>query len=222
MVFPVYRTFRLDCPVENDGPGATHTSSIGHQREYESSVGLRLSKFHGLLHYPRQIRKFGSPLIFGEFLESFLKDFLKRPSKRVNGHTHRLQHDILVQSQESRQFDIARQIIFPSAYACSFTEDDKEMAEIGLPNPPQKTPTDTTAFASRTRNPEDYTWNMDPGDFPPQVLRNTGSPFYRLYILISLQGNHLLTHWLTQQSFAVAGLGVCRPGELLLPRPHHL
>jgi hypothetical protein len=44
---------------------------IGHQREYESSVGLRLSKFHGLLHYPRQIRKFGSPL-------NFLADFLSR------------------------------------------------------------------------------------------------------------------------------------------------
>ena len=166
---------------------------IGHQREYESSVGLRLSKFQGLLHYPRQIRKFGSPLnFFGGFLESFLKDFLKRPSKRVNGHTHCLQHDILVQSQESRQFDIARRIIFPSAYVCSFTEDDKEMAEIGLPNPPQKTPTATTATQrelllpksicfSVTRNPEDDTWNMDPGDFPPQVLRNTGSPYYRLY-----------------------------------------
>ena len=97
------------------------------------------SASHGLLHYPRQIRKFGSPLnFFGGFLESFLKDFLKRPSKRVNGHTHRLQYNILVRSQESWQFDIARRIIFPSAYECSFTEDDKEMAEIGLPNPPPK------------------------------------------------------------------------------------
>jgi hypothetical protein len=66
------------------------------------------------------------------------------------------------------------------------------MAEIGLPNPPQKMPTDATATRrevllpksirfSVSRNPEDDTWNMDPGDFPPQFLRNTGSPYYRLY-----------------------------------------
>jgi hypothetical protein len=40
-------------------------------------------KFHGLLHYVDQIKKFGSPLryYFGDFLESFLKDKLKKPSK---------------------------------------------------------------------------------------------------------------------------------------------
>ena len=32
------------------------------QREYSSSAGLRLVKFHGLLHYVDQIKKFGSPL----------------------------------------------------------------------------------------------------------------------------------------------------------------
>ena len=50
---------------------------IGDQREYESSVGLRLAKFHGMLHYSDQIRKFGCPMnFFGGFLESFLKDKL--------------------------------------------------------------------------------------------------------------------------------------------------
>ena len=43
------------------------------------------------------MKKFGIPLnFFGGFLESFLKDKLKKPSKRINGHLHRVQHDILI------------------------------------------------------------------------------------------------------------------------------
>ena len=48
---------------------------IGDQREYSSSAGLWLVKFHGLLHYVDQIKKFGSPLnyfgglLFGIILE---------------------------------------------------------------------------------------------------------------------------------------------------------
>ena len=53
-------------------------------------------------------------------MESFLKDKLKKPSKRINGHLHRVQHDILIYSQESRQFGLARQILFPMEYAPVF------------------------------------------------------------------------------------------------------
>jgi hypothetical protein len=57
-----------------------------------------------------------------DFLESFLKDKLKKPSKRINGHLHRVQHDILILicSQESWQFGLARQILFPMEYAPVF------------------------------------------------------------------------------------------------------
>ena len=44
--------------------------------------------------------------------ESFLKDKLKRPSKRVNGQLHRLKHDILIRSYETKQFFLAREIVF--------------------------------------------------------------------------------------------------------------
>ena len=54
------------------------------------------------------------------FLESFLKDKLKKPSKRINGHLHRVQHDILIHSQESRQFGLARQVLFSMEYAPVF------------------------------------------------------------------------------------------------------
>ena len=57
------------------------------------------------------------------FLESFLKDKLKKPSKRINDHLHRVQHDVLILicSQESWQFGFARQILFPLEYAqCVF------------------------------------------------------------------------------------------------------
>ena len=56
------------------------------------------------------------------FLESFLKDKLKKPSKRINGNLHRVQHDILILicSQESWQFGLARQVLFPMEYAPEF------------------------------------------------------------------------------------------------------
>ena len=56
------------------------------------------------------------------FLESFLKDKLKKPRKRINGHLHRIQHDILILicSQESRQFGLARQVLLPTEYAPVF------------------------------------------------------------------------------------------------------
>ena len=55
-------------------------------------------------------------------MESFLKDKLKKPSKRIKGHLHRVQHDILILicSQESRQFGLARQVLFPMEYAPVF------------------------------------------------------------------------------------------------------
>ena len=98
---------------------------IGDQYKYSSLAGLWLVKFHGLLHYVDQIKKFGSPLRYylaADFLESFLKDNLKKPSKRINGHLHRVQHDILILicSQESHQFGLARQILFPMEYAPVF------------------------------------------------------------------------------------------------------
>jgi hypothetical protein len=67
--------------------------------------------FHGLLDFVDQIKKFGSPLryyfggwLFGIILEGQAQE--NNPSKRINGHLHRVQHDILILicSQESWQF----------------------------------------------------------------------------------------------------------------------
>jgi hypothetical protein len=79
-----------------------------------------------LLHYVNQIQKFGSPLqyfggrLFGIILEGQAQE--SKPSKRINGHLHRVQHDILILicSQESKQFGLARQILFPMEYAPVF------------------------------------------------------------------------------------------------------
>jgi len=96
------------------------------QRELVSSVAYRIPKFHGMTHYPHLIKKFGTPInFFGGFLESFLKEKLKRPSKQVNSHTHRLQHDILLRSYEGRQYySLARKILFPSVYTMSLLVSD--------------------------------------------------------------------------------------------------
>ena len=84
---------------------------IGDQCEYSSSAGLWLVKFHGLLHYVDQIKEFGSPLryyfggwLFGIILEGHAQE--TKQDKGINGHLHRVQHDILICSQESRQFGL--------------------------------------------------------------------------------------------------------------------
>jgi hypothetical protein len=101
---------------------------IGDCCEYSLPAGLWLVKlFHGLLHYVDQIKKFGSPLsyyfggwLFGIILEGQAQE--TKQDKRINGHLHRVQHDILILicSQESQQFGLARQVLFPMEYAPVF------------------------------------------------------------------------------------------------------
>ena len=98
---------------------------FGNQCEYSSLAGLQLVKlFDGLLYDVDQIKKFGSPLsyyfggwLFGIILEGQAQE--TKPSKRINGHLHRVQHDILILicSQEPQQFGLARQVLFPMEYA---------------------------------------------------------------------------------------------------------
>ena len=59
------------------------------QRYYESpNVVCKIPKLHGLLHFPSQIQDHGSAENFnGSYLESMLKDFIKRPGKRTR-RTH--------------------------------------------------------------------------------------------------------------------------------------
>ena len=59
---------------------------IGDQHEYSSSAGLRLVKFHGLLHYVDQIKKFGSPLkyYFGGWLFGIVLEGQAQETKHEN------------------------------------------------------------------------------------------------------------------------------------------
>ena len=58
---------------------------IGDQREYSLSAGLRLVKFHGLLHYVDQIKKFGSPLnYFGGWLFGIILEGQAQETKQEN------------------------------------------------------------------------------------------------------------------------------------------
>ena len=60
-------------------------TSVGILRETLSKTGMRVSKNEGLKHFVRQIRKFGSTLnSFGGFLEEFLKEVIKKPTKTTS------------------------------------------------------------------------------------------------------------------------------------------
>ena len=58
---------------------------IGYQHKYSSSAGLWLVKFHGLLHYVDQIKKFGSPLrYFGGLLFGIILEGQAQETKQEN------------------------------------------------------------------------------------------------------------------------------------------
>ena len=59
---------------------------IGDQREYSLLEGLRLVKFHGLLHYVDQIKKFGIPLryYFGGWLFGIILEGQAQETKQEN------------------------------------------------------------------------------------------------------------------------------------------
>jgi hypothetical protein len=59
---------------------------IGDQREYSWPAGLQLVRFHGLVHYVGQIKKFGSPLrnYFGGFLFGIILEGQAQETKQEN------------------------------------------------------------------------------------------------------------------------------------------
>ena len=59
---------------------------IGDQHEYSLLAGLWLVKFHGLLHYVDQIKKFGSPLsyYFGYWLFGIILEGQAQETKQEN------------------------------------------------------------------------------------------------------------------------------------------
>ena len=61
-------------------------AQIGDQRKYSSPAGLWLVKFHGLLHYVDQIKKFGSPLsyYFGGWLFGIILEGQAQETKQKN------------------------------------------------------------------------------------------------------------------------------------------
>jgi hypothetical protein len=75
---------------------------VGPFRECYSSSGLRISKFHGLLHSTFYIRRYGNTYnYFGGFCESHLKSLVKQPSKSTSRRQERLDLDLMNRQHES-------------------------------------------------------------------------------------------------------------------------
>jgi hypothetical protein len=84
-------------------------SVVGIQREQVSLTGLRIPKFHGLLHYPFYIRMYGSPLNFsGVFLESALRPNVKQFTVRTTRRHSSFKKELLCREYESRLCRTAR------------------------------------------------------------------------------------------------------------------
>jgi len=79
-----------------------YRSIIGPFRECFSRSGLRIPKFHGLLHSVFYIRRYGSPYnFFGGFCESHLKSLIKEPTKNTSRRQDRLDLDLMNRQHEN-------------------------------------------------------------------------------------------------------------------------
>jgi Plavaka transposase len=75
---------------------------IGPFRECYSRSGLRISKFHGLLHSTFYIRRYGNPYnYFGGFCESHIKSLVKKQTKNTSRRQDRLDLDLMNRQHES-------------------------------------------------------------------------------------------------------------------------
>ena len=74
----------------------------GPQRNLVSpSIGCKLQKLHGMTQFPYQIQKYASAENFnGAYLESHLKSFVKRPSKRTRHTNSDFSYDLTIRWAE--------------------------------------------------------------------------------------------------------------------------
>ena len=78
------------------------------QREMVSAIGLKIPKFHGLLHFHDQIQRYGSAQnFFGCYLESMLKVMIKRPSQRTRKQKRTFNEDLTSRWEEIRCLEMA-------------------------------------------------------------------------------------------------------------------
>ena len=75
--------------------------TVGPVRECFSKSGLRISKFHALLHFPFYILRYGSPYnFFGGFGESMMKVHLKEVAKNTSRRQDHLDKDVMHRHHE--------------------------------------------------------------------------------------------------------------------------
>ena len=80
---------------------------IGPLQIMRSRVGLKLTKFHALLHMGYFIREYGSPLNFFEgHLEEFLKHFVKKVYPRTTRQHSRYLYDMTCCLQAIQRLDL--------------------------------------------------------------------------------------------------------------------
>lgn len=76
---------------------------LGPFAEALSTSGLRIPKFHALLHFPRYIRWHGATTnFFGGFLEAFQRLLVKIPCQRSSKKHATFQNEILKRNYEKR------------------------------------------------------------------------------------------------------------------------
>lgn len=84
-----------------------YKSLVGPLQIMKSRVGLKISKFHCLLHMDYFIKEYGSPLNFFEgHLEEFLKHFVKKIYPRTTRKHSRYTYDLSLRLQEAQWLDL--------------------------------------------------------------------------------------------------------------------
>ena len=106
---------------------------IGPLQIMRSNVGLKLTKFHSLVHLPYFVKEYGAPMNFFEgHLEEFLKHFVKKLYARTTRQHSRYLYDLTCRLKEVQCLDVweeDNEIFneFPNQHRNNNETDDCEM-----------------------------------------------------------------------------------------------
>ena len=96
---------------------------VGPVRETDSKCGLRISKFHALLHFVWYIERFGSPInFFGGHAESLLKTILKANTKNTSRRQDVLDKDLMNRNHEDSVCAASRRYLEEIDWLLSYKE----------------------------------------------------------------------------------------------------
>ena len=210
-----------------------YVSLFDDQALIHSAIGLKITKFHAMLHFHKQNKRFGAPDNYnGLYLERSLKEFVKRPGRRTRKNHQNFTLDLVNTWSRFSMFDeyiSENKIIDMIDSLNTTTTDSNHTISDGIDDSGSLPASVASSFFGRTKHANIYfpsketsehqrrnTTNNSPPlrqfDYQPQeciVMSNVAFDFLRLPS--SHSTNVRRSYWATKESSGEMHHNICHP-----------